>query len=80
MKYGFDIVTHQLVEIEAQSIDEARNLIKQQLDPRAVVDIILVHETYYCEQTNSYKVEGESYDELGVDTTTSDDGTDSDNA
>ena len=80
MKYGFDIVTHQLIEIEAQSIDEARNLIKQQLDPRAVVDIILVHETYYCEQANSYKVEGESYDELGMDTATSDDGTDSNDA
>ena len=82
MKYTVGIETTQMVEVDAETAQQAIEQIKSQLDPRqaASAQFHIVTELVYDAATNTYMTEEMAHDQSRMDTDESNGGTTSDNA
>ena len=82
MKFTVSIETEQFVEIDAENAQQAIERIKSQLDPRqaASARFSIVTDLVYDAATNTYMTEEMLNDKSRVDTDTSDERADSENA
>jgi hypothetical protein len=82
MKYTIAIQTEQMVEVDAETAQQAIEQIKSQLDLRqaASARFSVVTDLVYDAATNTYMTEEMLNDKSRVDTDTSDERTNSENA
>ena len=82
MKFTISIETEQFVEVDAENAQQAIEQIKSQLDPRqaALARFSVVTDLVYDATTNTYMTEEMLNDKSRVDTDTSDERADSENA
>ena len=81
MKYTIEVETTQIVEVDAETAQQAIEHIKSRLDPRqaASVRFNIVTELVYDVATNTYMTEEMVNDQSRVDKNESDSGTASNN-
>ena len=81
MKYTIEVETTQIVEVDAETAQQAIEQIKAQLDPRqaASARFNVVTELVYDAATNTYMTEEMANDQSRVDKNESDSGTASNN-
>lgn len=77
MKYTIEIETTQMVEVDAETAQQAIEQIKSQLDPRqaASARFSIVTELVYDAATNTYMTEEMANDQSRMDTDESNSGT-----
>jgi hypothetical protein len=82
MRYTVAVQTEQMVEVDADTAQQAIEQIKSQLDPRqaASARFYIVTELVYDAATNTYMTEEMLNDKSRVDTDASDERTNSENA
>ena len=82
MRYTIVVQTEQMVEVDAETAQQAIEQIKSQLDPRqaASARFSVVTDLVYDAATNTYMTEEMLNDKSRVDTDTSDERTNSENA
>ena len=82
MKYTIEVETTQIIEVDAETAQQAIEHIKSQLDPRqaASARFNIVTELVYDAATNTYMTEEMANDQSRVDKNESNDGTDSTDA